>query len=1014
MRPIGTLASTFVTKCAPAFFVVIHDTSTMAATAILSENLLLEEFSGIVKYNGAQFQVQQLLTSLRVAATIPDSLGSGLIRRTSTMSVLSEALKGTPFSAGAFSKYIWFTGKPISSVTLSVWGVDTANNNAEITAGACFGFYSIDSDTEWNESTGECALSLVDVTASNTKIVGGTASDETRKLLSFNTDYSPKVVPTVFGAIQRVKTIRGYPDINTTSSSTDADFTGTFPVAYNGTDTTLVLEQNSEDTTILRQLINSGNTQVRLRLDSNEVVSGVLSYDIVTNEVSLTSCVRNTFYYTGKAYSSIKSWDTQYRDGTDPIGYATNVDYFSRLLATYWNSNSFYVTDTASNFSGVLATQAEAIGYGYAKLNVSFPPFLGDTPMYAKLSNASTYNEATRTAALTIEQNTKQGAYATTFGLGGTPPVGHTASRLEHVAIASYTLQYIIEPGAQAPLPYVKDNLGYTYWFGFRNNTLQDPAIVPFDTVFLYYLDPIATAGGVGIAINSNWYIIEFGGTTSFAHYINNGYCSILTSKLYCEGDKGLMEVPAEFIVSKADSVAEYGYTNLCKIVLNKLPSAMGIGAINNNIYTDTTCPSLDYRQVLYTFMASSPAWASILSSSNLNPTSYAAPITTYGLGFICSGESYSEILDKVCFQLSMAFRWNGSGCVDIYDTIGGSLVANIWTGNIIDSGILLENTGKLRMGQVQTTAIDSDRDYIALFAEVSYGAWMDPFYKIPKDNTALAENETYFTYAFDCLQTEATMVWAIDRLSKIGAAGMATTIRKTVGIEGGLQDLAKYEPLDSLLVNYYPGYTDDDNLSPIVTRSGGSLEYAPSSRKFLLQGVVVVESVEYNLSIGDISVSIAARISQDKVDFRGGRIPKPPFKIVPIKKTDLVNTPGVTDSAVQSTGNSFGSRPIDWASPDKSIRQYAEVTNIGGVWRITSSCGAIATLALGSDNQPYVKVLNCSGVGYKLGVNGLEQIKPDGLGGETASPPYQVVDVQACVDGNTKTLRVLTLPDVV
>jgi hypothetical protein len=923
----------------------------MTPTAVLSENLLLEEFGGYVYFKGALFQVEAILAKLNVSSTVSQALGSGLIRRTASFSVLSNVANGTPYVNSSITKAIWAAGTPIDSIRFSIWGIDAANLARDINQGVCFGVFEIDADTSWTESTGESVFNLLDVTVANDRIIAATTDAGATELLTFNTGYDPKVIPTVYGAIPRVKMLRGYPDIDLgAGSSTKAYFSGTVPEDYDTVATSIVLESPSYDSSILRQLINSGNTTVRLRMGTDEVISGTLSYNSGTNKVSITSAVRDTFYYSGKIFTRVSTWRQNYADaptggqapnatfdgvkGTKPSDYDGNEDYYSRLFALSYTPNTPYII-AVNEYSAILRSedlnQPNTL-LGYMKLNVSYIDSTGaiaDSQTYAAVNGFKYGMNWDSDAQLNIDFVTHGDKSLTgKFGFTGIPSNARTNNfggvRLgSHKLIVDATgvnsVSYELDPISSSKIP-----------VGLRNG--GSSSVAPYDTVELYFRNPTVALVG-GTANITTWKLIGYTGAVSFNHYLNNGYTKVDSStKVYCEGEDGLIQIPSDKITLIEQGVTEYGYSSLIRVKLTTPPTGMNIGAKSNELYIDCAYSSdtygADFRQIVYNLLMSSNKFNLLFSDSNLNPVTYTSVITEPNIGFICSGQSYTEMLDKILFQLSYALRWNKNGNLDYYDTIATTIDgAGLWNGNVVDANNLEENTASISVGKFKTVALDTNRDCIKAYLKAGYGAWNDPFFKPIEDRDPIGEDEEYIEYGWDCIQTKASAEWAITRFKKLGAASLYSTIRKSFHLVGGVQLLATYEPLDAALVNNYPSLTDDASLSSIMGRSGASISYVLGSANFVLQGIGLFESIDYALSIGEVNVIVIARYSQSAVDLRGCKLAEVPTKTIPVKPDpiDTSTSPG-TGGAGASGGSGGGT--VETPGPAYTIRR----TNASGV----------------------------------------------------------------------------------
>jgi len=126
---------------------------------------------------------------------------------------------------------------------------------------------------------------------------------------------------------------------------------------------------------------------------------------------------------------------------------------------------------------------------------------------------------------------------------------------------------------------------------------------------------------------------------------------------------------------------------------------------------------------------------------------------------------------------------------------------------------------------------------------------------------------------------------------------------------------------------------------------------------------------------------------------------------------------PQQAKTCAQGGGGGGGGRPIDWESPDATHTLYAEADDASTRVILQDICGSQVRLQILADGSASVRVIDCTGAGYKLTPSGLQQITVTDPGGESESEtpvgsPLGMVTVQACVDGVTKTLHLVGYVD--
>lgn len=1026
MRELGTLASANASVSRPAFFVVIHDATNMAPSAVLCENLLLEEMGGIAWFNTIPFQVDAIISNLKVKGTRPQSLGAGLIRREASFSVLSNN-NTSPYINGVLSAAIWSGGASTDSVIFSIWGTDVGSivdsNTKDITNGVCFGYFRLDSSTSWDEQSRTCNFNLIDVTISDDRIIAASTNPGVSTLLSFNSDYNAKVIPTVYGAVQRVKMLRGYPDFSLADGQNpNTAFSGTIGVSYGPSDTGMVLEYPSYESSILRQLISIGAVNVRIRMEDDEVMVGVISYNSGSNSVILYPVARSQPYYSGKAYSnfSIETTESVFGGTTRPADYETKYPFYKAKFSYGYNPQELHLKDAMTSPYGPILwdkAQMSKTGFGYIKLSASFAGSdIGDKVTYAKLADTctvvTTEGAKTNLAKLFIETDIAKGAYNTTTRYSYEPPTNES-KHFTQVAIGGLTLAGITPASDLTAVEYINFNVGTVasplkYYSKLRNTNPTDK-VEPYDTIELYYRDP-TLGNGSGTGGVSKWWLLQHGGAVSYNHYINAGYTYIdSTSNFYGVGENGLVKIPPAFILGVDPIVSEYGYTTLVRIRLSTPPTGMGIGLTTNDVYVDCSYQpgwGWDRHKIIFELLSKSRL-APFISESNLNPNNYTgAPDTNLQIGFVCSGETYSEMIDKIFFQIGEALRWNNRNGFDWFSTlVTGLNGGGTWIGEVVNADDLYDNTAALQLTKFKSVTNAPYKESLPYYLEVSYGGWMDPFYVSVENKDPIGQDEVFLQYKFDCIQTPTAAQICVDYFKALGSASGIYTSGRHINIVGGIQQLCKYEPLDCFLVNNYPSMTDDASLSPIMHRSSGTIQYDLDSYNYVLQGVCVADTVEYNLSIDDVSVVINGIVSQQTVDARGIKLNELPATLGTQKKNSGISTDttSTTPSTVPSSGDVVG---FPWDVTIGNIRSQGTIVSGAAMVKLSHSCGSQVRMYINSSGVASLLVTNCSGQG--------QMVTPTGIVPVTASgddPPVETgpaltpINIEACVDGVTKTL---------
>lgn len=125
-----------------------------------------------------------------------------------------------------------------------------------------------------------------------------------------------------------------------------------------------------------------------------------------------------------------------------------------------------------------------------------------------------------------------------------------------------------------------------------------------------------------------------------------------------------------------------------------------------------------------------------------------------------------------------------------------------------------------------------------------------------------------------------------------------------------------------------------------------------------------------------------------------------------------LETTPQLQVAAAAAGGGS--ARPIDWQSPDETVRLRADAVNTTVQVRLDHTCGSSILLRIAADGSAAIRIIGCDGVGYKLTPTGLTQVTVtvDGETGEETEADGEDsltwITVTGCVDGVNRSIRVL------
>ena len=117
--------------------------------------------------------------------------------------------------------------------------------------------------------------------------------------------------------------------------------------------------------------------------------------------------------------------------------------------------------------------------------------------------------------------------------------------------------------------------------------------------------------------------------------------------------------------------------------------------------------------------------------------------------------------------------------------------------------------------------------------------------------------------------------------------------------------------------------------------------------------------------------------------------------------------------TAASGGGGGGAARPIDWPSPDETMRLQADSTDAGVSVILSDDCGSQILLLIKPDGAAKIRVIGCDGVGYALTPTGLAKVSVTGAGTEEEEEtideePAGWITITGCVDGENRSIRVI------
>ncbi len=865
---------------APVFVVVLFD----SATRLPSFALIQESPTDIptVYLNGVGIETRGLLGDLSITVTRPSD-GGGILRRNCTLNINTEHAAGYAYFRAALSKSLYYGGQTVGDFYFGIYGFERHHMNDDLRDGLFYGFYQIESGVEWTEEDGTTKLPLNDILTLDETIVGATSEAIPESFFLYNPWFDGIIVPKVFGYVPRIKLINSFPSISVKDLSNS--ISGTVGASYTSGSTTVILEQYTDKSSVLRQIAAIGG-YVRIKMADGEVIYGTLTYDSGTNTVVLNVVTRNTYYGTSTGY-------TYASNGQTPADWRSDATY--QRIPDTWSYTTSVITDGKNKIQ-------DTSGWMQAS--------------YEFWVDATTI--VTETCAVQMQgwdnEDENLLKHETCFNAAE----DNTSVLSYDFFLAGYGAGYIPGFGSQ----HVWANPAGQYL-----KFLSVPKEVKF-----YFNDPDASSAGSGAA-GSSWQMVGIEpNSVTYECYIRNGYSHFSNNNIYCEGDGRLIKIPTANVVSVTDSTTVGSLTNMAKVVLTAAPVDMDIGATSNVVYTDAlykTGTDENRTEMVMNAILGESEFLAYFAGNNLTNSGGGLSDDNWlpYIGYLAKGEeTVTDVIDRACFQCGATFRWSRNqffirtaACVGNAESvvdIGGDDYIKPEVAHT-DMYEMLEDSCSVGFGKLRNIVDDAGYEYIPLYFDVDYGGWEDPFFKPAKQlvNKAIRPKERKVSYAFDLINDPDSMRYAIGAFLSIGHPSATSSIQRTLTAEMTLHG-CRWEALDPIIFKDFPLISTADETNANLDTDRYPRYLAPlDGKKFIMGALCVVDSVTYVLSVRNPKVTLEARMSQTFTNANGVSIYGPPYLPLPppIPSGNPADPPGVGAGVTGSYGfgGSFTAMPL-------------------------------------------------------------------------------------------------------
>jgi len=845
VRPLGNLRVSTVSGRAPMAVVVAYLTEgNLPLTAFVQEAPTEEVYSNL-NIGGSFVDVEFTMENFNYSEQRPSD-GGGIRRRTIAFGLrkLGDNVASGPFtsditanleSSGDKFLYIWrqlYTGGVSrDDLYFRAFLVDRSNQFKDIELGFELGTYRIESGTSWNESSELTNISLVDAMLVEDSRVGASDENIDDTLYIYNPWFKGDTIPKTYGMIPRVRMLNSFPSVDTRSLA--SAFSGNFPSAY-GTGTSDIQLVDSVDFGHPTLQLAINGAKVRIKTATGEVIRGNLRWDSGPKEIWLENVERNVHYATGQSY-------TQNNDGQLPENWGLNktppISFSLRKLMVI---NARAIIQAANGWA-----QAGVINFfdaGEPDLKVS------PTDVNFQLEGFGDVEDEVRHAA--INHPSFPGSFTSS-----SVSLNWSTSQSENLA------------------PFTLTGYGNNLYF---NNTYRE--------LKFFFVDP--DIGAVPGNSSDAWVVVAIDDlNVDYDCYLKDGFSSFNNDHLYAEGDGRLTKIPTGEVTSVTTSVSAFGASGLVRVRLARPPLEMGIGATSNIVYIDALYRAGSDARPEAVFNQIIKQEASFLDTRRHSSlaTSWTASTWMPYIGYVARAEeTVTELIDRICYQTGATLTWK-EGKVALEQVVVPKNRFSEDDGNrklkalfrIDDQQMLLDESASFDVGRLETlTETEEDMsenvkrfEYRAMFYDIGFGAWEDPFSPNTKgqNNRTIPRGYYRYDYHFDLINDVSSAKFAASQTLTAGHPSGFATVERTFKFNMDLYGLQYYVNQRIELADF-PFFTLP--LPTADSRPGldaGQFIYPIpiSGREYLLNGFCVVDSVVLDMSIEDYTLTVTAKMAQ-------------------------------------------------------------------------------------------------------------------------------------------------------
>ncbi len=856
---------------APFCALVCFDKATHTPQFALYHFGLSVEDIDVIGVNGVDVPLIGRLDKLAFTSTRPQG-GGGLLRRTIGAEIKSDA----PFNYGIWTKAYYNGGQSDLECYFGLYAVDYTKYTDDITLGCFFGYFGFNAGTAWDEKSGTTKIELIDIILT-LEDRPNYMSDEISQNLE-NTEWASLMnLPVVIGNFSKYplvgRTLFGGSGYAQSSTIVKNFAQGQVTQDYTGSGY-LYLGTSP-------YLAAHVGSTVKIKISgSEELIQGTIVSD--SGEYALSISARDTNF--GTTY--IRAVDAGVVLGA-ALGLTINLDQI------------YLTTDDLDKIPDDRC---------WLQFNADF---------YAVTGNP-------HTEVVNVQLNGIADVANKKFGINPiasvTYPLGHSGPG---ITFQDTTVTGIFS-GAQAYLNYgkVANDALATIYFRNKGLALVDAVNIGQGTGWMILATEYENNGGTSDEQQQDYYVRALDST------------EIVANHLFFRTGPGFVVIPPGEIVSITTGCTDFGYTDLTRVRLKRLPSqalstykdvnGQAVAVANDYIYVDLESVKrvADIIRFLLTgtYLDTNDLIGESLTCSVENSVS---PV----MGVKIADERLVDVLDKLCYESGFVLTWIG-GVLEIESSVKRNCAAAVWKDDdgqyckivvppdaTIGEDIVVENSVSLTVGKL-LTLMDGEREYVPLYFNFTYTAagTVDSASQATRrlqSSFGVKQYDRIFNYTFNYIHDKESAAYAALQFALIGhAANVPETTRiyeMDLSYEG-----AKFEALDIVELKNLQNINKAEDIEDpyFIDPVDGLMCYSyTDDRQFVLvPGLGVIDTITINFDLQNM-VHVVVKQCQYSVktnvkDILGG-VDK--VEALLPKAADIPGDATATDPAYQNDGGRSG-----------------------------------------------------------------------------------------------------------